>query len=324
MPLDLLIGGLLGPASSSLSLPHLERWLARADIAREPARDADAWLAKRFGLDGAPVAAVSLVVDEAPQPGQWLRADPVYARIERDTLVLHHAAMLGITPDEARALVASLRELFAGDGLEFRVPHPDRWYVRVPAGELPATTPLSEALGADVFGRLPRGTGRINWASALTEAQMLLATHPVNLAREAGRRPPVNAVWFWGGGSLPREVAPTYRRVFADSPFAAGLAHLSGAELAPPPHSLRDLSFAEATLVVLDDATSALDTGDPARWRAAAESLDERWLAPLAATLGGSPVRLVLPVAADTCVATLTASSRWRVLRRRKPLAAYA
>ena len=157
--LDILLPGLLPAASLKTRLPQLERWLARAELAREPSRSLEAWLGRRYGLDPAPVAAVSLAVDEAPQPGQWLRADPVYARIERDTMVLHHGAVLAITPDEARALVASLRELFAGDGLEFHVPRPDRWYVRVPAGELPATTPLSQALGADVFGRLPRGTG---------------------------------------------------------------------------------------------------------------------------------------------------------------------
>jgi hypothetical protein len=322
--LDLLIPGLLPDAAPAARMPHLERWLARADITREPGAGAEAWLAGRYGLDPAPVAAVSLAVDEAPQPGQWLRADPVYARIERDTLVLHHAAMLAIEPEEARALVAALRELFGADGLEFHAPRPDRWYVRVPAGELPRTTPLGEALGRDVFGRLPRGEGRINWAAALTEAQMMLATHPVNLAREAARRPPVNAVWFWGGGSLPRDVAPAYARVFATDPFAAGLAHLSGAVLAPPPASLRELEVAPSTLVVIDVAAAALDAGDAAGWRSAVESLDERWFAGLGSYLAHGTVRLVMPARTDACVATLTPRARWRLFRGSKPLAAHA
>ena len=305
-------------------MPHLERWLARAEISREPGASAEAWLARRYGLDPAPVAAVSLAVDEAPQPGQWLRADPVYARIERDTLVLHHAAMLAIEPEEARALVAALRDLFGSDGLEFHAPRPERWYVRVPAGELPRTTPLAEALGRDVFGRLPRGEGRINWPSAITEAQMMLATHPVNLAREAARRPPVNAIGFWGGGALPRELAPAYRRVFATDPFAAGLALLSGAALAPPPRALRELEAAPSTLVVIDAAAAALDAGDAAGWRAAAESLDERWFAGLGSILARGPVRLVMPARGDACVATLTGAARWRLFRVRKPLAAHA
>ena len=82
-------------------MPHLERWLARARIAREPGASAEAWLAARYGLEGAPVAAVTLAIDEAPQPGHWLRADPVYAQVERDSIVLHHAAMLAIRPGAA-------------------------------------------------------------------------------------------------------------------------------------------------------------------------------------------------------------------------------
>jgi len=322
--LDLLIPGLLPLAVPEARLPHLERWLARADPGRAPGVSAEAWLGHRYGLDPAPVAAVSLAVDEAPQPGYWLRADPVYARVERDAFVLHHSAMLAVEADEARALVASLRELFGPDGMEWRAPRPDRWYVRVPDQEAPETTPLPEALGRDVFDRLPRGSGRINWASALTEAQMMLAAHPVNLAREAARRPPVNAVWFWGGGMLPRELASAYRRVFAEDAFVAGLAHLSGAALAPPPRSARELEVAPTTLVVLADAAGALDAGDAAGWRAAAESLDERWFADIGAMIGRVPVRLILPSRDDICVATLTGAARWRLFRSRKPLAAHA
>ena len=306
MPLDLLVSGLLPPAAS-LRLPHLERWLARADITREGEHGAEEWLARQFGLLGAPVAAVTLAVDEAPQPGQWLRADPVYARVERDSLVLHPAAVLEIEPDEARALVASLRELFSPDGLDFHVPRPDRWYVRVPQGELPVTTPLTEVLGRDVFGRLPRGEGRINWASAMTEIQMLFATHPVNLAREAARRPPINAVWFWGGGSLPEGVTSPYREVFADDPFATGLAHLASVPVAAVPGSLDHVDANGYALVVLDPDAPDLDAAWFGKVRAAAR-----------------PVRIVMPAQTGTVVATLTRSSRWRIFRSARPLSTYA
>ncbi|HEX5129223.1 MAG TPA: hypothetical protein VFV90_05730 [Usitatibacter sp.] len=323
--LDILIPGLLPPALSELGLPHLERWLARADAVREPARSAEGWLAHRFGLEPAPVAAVSLAVDEAPQPGHWLRADPVFARVERDSLVLHHAAALGIGADEARELVASLRAHFAADGLEFHVPRPDRWYVRVPAGEVPATTALPEALGQDVFGRLPRGNGSINWAGALTEAQMLLSTHPVNIAREAARKPPVNAIWFWGEGTLPKEVPARYRNVFASDPFAAGLAHLSGAALAPAPSSPGAIASEGSVLLVLDAAAHALNAGNAEEWKAAALAIDAGWFAEMGGLLKRhGEVRIILPTARDTCVAALGRGARWRLLRRPRPLSTHA
>jgi hypothetical protein len=323
--LDLLIPGLLPGASASSRLPHLERWLARADLVREQPCNAESWLARRFGLEGLPVAPVALAVDEAPQPGHWMRADPVFARVERDSLVLHHAAALAISPDEARALVATLRDHFAADGLEFHVPRPDRWYVRVPAGEVPVTTPLPDAIGQDVFRRLPRGPGKINWAGAITEAQMMLSAHPVNIAREARRQPPVNAVWFWGEGSLPRDVPRAYARVFGSDPFAAGLAHLSGAELAPLPASIAAIAGEASTLVVLDQPLMAAYAGDADAWTRATLELDGQWLAPLGEALSRhAPVRIVLPAARDTCVASVSRASRWRLFRRPRPLSVHA
>lgn len=323
MPLDLLVPGLLPPASE-LRLPHLERWLARADVAHDAAATAEAWLSKRFGLHGVPVAPVTLAVDEAPQPGQWLRADPVYARVERDSLVLHHAAVLAIEPEEARALVESLRELFEPDGIEFRVPRPNRWYARVPAGELPETTPLAEAIGRDVFRRLPRGEGRINWPSAVTEIQMLFATHPVNLAREAVRKPPINAVWFWGGGVLPRDLTSPFQRVYAEEPFASGLAHLAAAEWADPPQRVQSVEGAGDMLVVLDEAARCLDEGNLPGWESSARRLDNEWFAGLGTAIGRfGQVRIVLPAGGRVLVATLTASSRWRLFRARRPLGAH-
>ena len=323
--LDILLPGLLPAASPQTRLPRLERWLARAELARDPSRGMEAWLGRAFGLDPAPVAAVSLAVDEAPQPGHWLRADPVYARVQGDTLVLHPAGMLSIEPDEARALVATLRDHFAADGMEFRVPRPDRWYVRVPAEESPVTLPLPEALGQDLFRHLPRGKGRIRWESALTEAQMMLSTHPVNIAREAARRPPVNAIWFWGEGALPRDLPRPYAQVFATDPFAAGLAHLSGATLAPPPPSPRDVAANGPTLLVIDAAAVAWATGDATQWESAARSIDDAWLSGMGELLARfGRVRLILPARQDTCVATLSPSARWRFWRTERPVAKHA
>jgi hypothetical protein len=309
LPLDLLIPGLLPPAAD-IRLPNTERWLARADVARDVATNAEAWLARRFGHEEIAVAPVTLAVDEAPQPGTWLRADPVYMRVARDTLVLHGAEILEIMPEEARALVGALRELFAPDGLEFRAPRPDRWYVRVPREELPVTTPLAEALGADVFGRLPKGTGRINWASAITEIQMLFATHPVNLAREAERRPPINGVWLWGGGTLPTGLVSPYGRVYAAETFASGLAHLSSTPLSPLPRSLADVDHAKPALAVIDRMDADLDLA---------------WFDGLGGAIARfGTIRVVLPSPAATLVATLTPSARWRLFRRPRALASYA
>jgi hypothetical protein len=256
----------------------------------------------------------------------------VHLRIDHDYLKLHDASSLAVTPAEAEALVATLQAHFQLDGLEFRACAPDRWYVRVPQAELPTTTPLAHALGRDVFGLLPAnrdvaGT-KINWRSALTEAQMILAAHEVNAAREAAGKPAINSIWLWGEGSFAGKVTRPYALVYADEVFTRGLGLSSGAEVRPLASSLAEVDLVrkgESVLVAIASLSPALRRGDVDAWRATAEALDAGWFAALGEAIERfERVRLILPTGKDTRVATLTAASRWRWFRTRKPLAEHA
>ena len=312
----------------ALRLPALEKWLARADLRTVPGQGAAAWLASEYALPSPPpVAAISLAGEGETAEGAWMRADPVHLRIDHDYLRLHDASILGVQRDEADALVRALQDHFRQDGLEFRAPSPDRWYLKAPAGELPRTTPLEEALGRDVFGLLPSNTA-INWRSAITEAQMVIGAHEVNARRAAAGKPAINSVWFWGEGALPPEVHKRYALVYAgDDVFARGLGSLSGAEVRTVAAiSGVDLARAEdSVLVAIPTLTPCLRRGDEAGWRAAAATLDEQWFAGLGHAIERfDQVRLILPAGKDTRIANLSGASRWRWFRARKPLAAHA
>ena len=315
MPLDLLVPHLLPPQAPPPSSPprlrSVERWLARAEIARDPARNASQWLARAFGAETAAAAPITRLADTETAEGVWMRADPVHLVVEGDALRLRDASSLDIRLDEARALAATLQDHFAADGLEFRVEAPERWYVKLAAGEAPGTTPLEEALGRNVFGLLPRDG---KWRSAMTEAQMILNGHEVNARREAEGKPAINTVWFWGGGALPAAISKPYAVVHANDPLARGLAKLSGAQLQGVPKGIGDVELSRATDSVLA-VVGGIDNA----------TLDEQWFRPLGDAFERfDRVRIILPSSRDTLVATLTASSRWRWFRSAKPLSAYA
>ena len=341
MPLDVVVPDLLVASETSpvrdLRLPALERWLARAGLVRRPETSLAALLASAYALEDAPpVAAVSALAElgrhedgSGTEPGSgWLRADPVHVSVGQDAITLHHAAMLEIAVEEAAALVAALQALYAEDGFELRIATPERWYLRVPEGEVPRTTPLEEALRRNVFRLLPRGSGRVNWASAITEAQMLFTTHAVNTAREAQRRPAINGVWFWGEGALPANVPRPYALVYADDPFARGLAQLSGVravEEAASPAALDAVQPGETVLAILEGPARALRRADPQAWAAAARRIDEDWFVNLSEAVERfGAVRIILPTGRDTLVAQVTGGTRWRWFRRGKPLASHA
>lgn len=325
VPLDLVVPDLLPTPARNLRLPQVEKWLARADLQRVKDRGLEGWLAGQFHASTPlPVGAITLAADVGAKPGDWLRADPVHMRIGQDAVSLHDASILAITRAEADALLASLQELFAGDGLEFSAPVPDRWYVRVPPGEMPRTTHLDDAVGRNIFRLLPRGEGRINWGSAITETQMVMSSHAVNTAREGTGQPAINSVWFWGGGALPVKVEASYASVHASNALTRGLALLAGIGLSQAA-GIGDIEDSRSVLAVEDCLTTALRSGDEAAWGAAAKSIDESLfsqLGDLTSRFGG--MRLVLPTERDTLVATIAPSAKWRWLRAARPLASYA
>ena len=323
MPLDLLIPGLLPGADAPAALrearlPLAERWLAAARLENVAAGDAAEWLAREFALPApAPIAAIALSGEGFEAAGTWVRADPVHLRIDREALRMHGPASLAIERSEADALVAMLQAHFERDGLSFTAPAPERWYVRVESGDVPVNVPSSA---------LPQSNGAMNWSRALTEAQMLLGAHAVNVEREAQGRPAINSLWFWGGGERPAHGGVTpYAAIHAEDVFARGLAVLSNARLAAEPAKASDLGDeASNVLAVIGTLQRALERFDVEAWLAAGERLEADWFADLdAAKKRFGSVRLVLPGGARTLVARLERPSLLQRLRKPKAIGAY-
>jgi len=312
--LDIVLPRVLA-APAEARMPALERWIARGDAGTLAAGSLASILAAQYGLaPPVPYAAISFAGESgAGGLAANLRADPVHLQVGQAAAALHDASELAITSDEAAALTAGLTQLFAGDGLRFLAATPDRWYLQVPEGEVPVTTPIDEAMRVNSAGALPRGPGRIKWPSVLTETQMMLASHPVNARREDEGKPAINSVWFWGGGTAPT-LEPRYAIVHARDPVARGLAVLSGARAADVPASYNGIDAVregQSVLLVLEEPPS--------------EALDTAWFVPLADALRRfDVVHLLLPRRRDTLVARIGRGARWRWTRRSRPLASHA
>ena len=135
----------------------------------------------------------------------------------------------------------------------------------------------------------------------------------------------------WGGQSAavdPSAPVPGARLDFSATAYCKGTTTASGAEVRSAAKSIAEIDLVrkgDAVLAVAGDLTAALRRGDTARWQVTAAALDAQWFAGLGDSIERfERVRLVLPAAADTRVATLTAASRWRWFRTRKPLAEHA
>ena len=106
---------------------------------------------------------------------------------------------------------------------------------------------LDRVAGRSLAAWMPRGA-ESRWLQRLqSEAQMLFYTHPVNDAREAARRLPINGVWFSAPGALDRQTV-----------------------LRPAP-------------VVVDTLRASALAGDPAAWKNALAGLDATLISDLRA-----------------------------------------
>jgi len=314
-------------ACAGLKLPALEKLLARAQPAPLSAEPLEACLCGAFGVVDQAIAAVTLRADGMePGAAYWLRADPVHLRLQRDQLILHPDVPVGA--DEAAQLCASLNAHFAGAGLRFSAPHPQRWYLQLDAAPDMTTHPLAQVAGRNVHAYLPQGPDALRWHGVFNEIQMLLFEHAVNQAREARGELPINSVWLWGGGRAAGQLLRPYTKLCGDSDLAGAFAQAAGIPCEPLPDDVtRCVEGNDGdVLIVWEGLRHALQHGDLHAWRDELQRIEQGCAAPLLDALhAGRIAQLTLDVlqAGASRRFMLTRGAAWKLWRRPKPLACY-
>ena len=295
------------PATATLLLPARARFagvplpasvaraFGRADRLASGDAGERAQLLRHFDLvpRGWPVAALTRNVDVGDAGGAaWLRADPAYVRPDLNgARLLAIGASLRLTQEDVDAFLPALRPLFGDAGFALDAPDPARWYLRLPReARLPPFVGPDEALGADLFEHLPDGVEGRRWRALLSEAGVVLHNHARNAERAALGLPPVNGLWFWGGGVLPDRVQSPYAQVRTNDPIVRALAAMSDTQAhGEALVDYRALATLEADVVDWMEAAArgelarlTLDFGDGARFVIAPRQRWRVWRKPLA------------------------------------------
>ncbi|MCL2161189.1 MAG: hypothetical protein FWH56_04795 [Betaproteobacteria bacterium] len=337
--LDLVAPGLVWPASPALhpagDVAHaaLARLLGRGRRLMEPAVSHERLLARLLGMarQHLPLAALRRLGEEGAggcaqgdDEAHWLCADPVNLSFMGGHVLLDELSEDEIDAAEAAALTATLNDEFAHLG-HFSAATPTRWYLRMERPARARFFPLDEAVCRPMQDFLPSEGDEgeddsRHWRHALNEIQVALHNHPLNAAREATGRRPVNSLWFWGSGtqSPPGASGAPRLAVQARDPMARGLARTAGIE--PDAPDVESALRAD-TLVVLDDLASPFRHLDSARWQDALAALEQDWFAPISRALDRGVLRhfaLHVPGEINRFSLTLGSGARWCFWR--KPL----
>lgn len=189
-----------------------------------------------------------------------LRGDPLYLHADPNKVLAYAGNTLDLPADEADALLATLSAEFPAQHWQ-RGPAVDRWYLRAPAGVSGQVPSVQWLHGRSLTPFLPVGAEARAWRRELNDAQMLLHTHPVNARRAARGVPPINAVWWFGGGSPPVAGPAPFSAAFGDDVLLAGLAAHAGVPWQPTVAAEAVVSGPGARIVVCGGGCGSTGTG---------------------------------------------------------------
>ena len=260
----------------ALALPQLQRLLSRlkalpalTDSDERLSMPHERALASALDLPGGdgllPWAAVQARHDlpNAPaQPVGWAFVSLCHWQVHTHQVLMGHLPLAGLTATESDALLESMRDYFAEDGITLYAEQPGRWLAQSDLFASVSSAALDRVCGRNPDVWMPTDAIAAPLRRLQNEMQMLLYTHPVNDVRQAHGLPVVNSFWLHGCGTLAAEV---------------------------------QLPAPAAWPQVVPDLRNAALAGDWSAWAQAWQRIDTTRMAALHQALDqGDPVRLTL------------------------------
>jgi hypothetical protein len=293
--------------------PSLLKLLNRGETAT-PETSLAGTLCKAFGIKQqqdwplAPICAMTDGMNAAS--GYWLRLDPVHLEVVMGGLLLRPPASLLLSQSEASALIADINLHWQREGLEIQAASPTRWYLHLPESPNLHTSPLDQMVGEYLTAGLPRGADARHYLKLINEVQMLMHSHPVNVARETAGNPAVNGLWFWGGGTLP--TCKTQLDLAAGDVFEIeALSQRAGCSFIAPPNAISDLKISNHALVVLP----SIEVSGHTEIGAYLAQLEQNWFQPLLHQLAWGRIKRARLDLLGQKTVKLTPSQTWRFWR---------
>ncbi len=299
-------------APSLLKLLHRGRPL-------QPAAGYSATLCDAFGIKQQqdwPLAPLCAAAEGLDAKGYWLRLDPVHLEVGMGGLLMRSPSNLNLTLTEAHALIADINRHWQHERLSLQAFSPTRWYLRSDEAPNLRTTPIDQMIGEYLTPGLPRGADARLYLKLINDVQMLMHTHPVNLARELAGQLAINGLWLWGGGVLPvsneaesKTNQTCFDHIAADDFETLALARWAGCRQITAPQSLATLKQSHRALVAL--STPGANIQDDLESRLI--ELEQNWFRPALSQLTWGGIRqLRLDLIGQRSV-TLSPVHAWRV-----------
>ena len=330
--LTLFVPGLLNSlACDRQTLPRfiaLETLLAKAQRRVLAGKSYYQTLQALFGQsvdpdEGIPVAAISRLAECGEMDERiWMHVDPVYIYADKDRLVMRGNAILDMNEEEAAALQKELNNLYADDDYNFEFFHHQRWYVSMPVMPLARFHSLCDVLGRSVEAYMPSGKEKAKWHRFINEVQMLFHASEVNQQRNVSEQPPINSIWCWGVGCLPKTIDPAWQSVYTNEVFAKGLSMLSETPCYDLPANADEVLSGQSDqqLVVVELKEEDVLSIDFERYITRLSLMEQNWFKPLLSAIKAGRLARLKLIIGDGYEYTINRTALLQFWKRAKPL----
>jgi len=157
------------------------------------------------------------------RPTVWIAAaDAIYLEPRLDHVCLHAIGSGDVPTNDLRPLFDHLQQTL--------VDNENYGFARVGScGYLRATDPIATAKmpsyiinGQMPNEHMPSGDEADGYRNLVSEVEMSLHDHEVNLRRQSEGLQPINCLWFWGGGFAPEQHTEPHPPLFANDSLLKG------------------------------------------------------------------------------------------------------
>lgn len=220
----------------------LRAWLAQSELtleseSRELLSRVLEPLALPYPADG--LAALRMWGQTGDQPTTWIAAaDPIYLEPRLDHLCVHALRRQGVPAREMRSLIDHLQSALGDDGDVGFARLGSYGYVRARSQFATAAVPAYVVDRQKPNEFLPTGGGSDAHRQLISEIEMAMHDHAVNLQRQEQGLQAVNSLWLWGGGIAPEQQTRPQPPLYSDDPLLIGYWYAATAVAEPWPGTI--------------------------------------------------------------------------------------
>ncbi|WED44315.1 hypothetical protein [Legionella cardiaca] len=133
--------------------------------------------------------------------GNWLVASPIHwEATHNDAMITATDSNLVLSEEESRLLFADVAEFLSLYNIDAFYHDPYTWLLKIDNKPTISSQSVYAMLHQSLMPALNKLDKELFWQRLITELQMFLSSHPLNIKRQ--HQLPINGLWFWGEGEF--------------------------------------------------------------------------------------------------------------------------